>query len=254
MTLRFFLVLTVLAYILAAVAAPANTARRETKRSCSTIGDIAIVRSVSSRMMRSCLDLRSQSQKVATTLQSTQFNSALGYYNGNRMWTDAVSHSPLRSTANVEHAGHRFQNTIEDIYNLMSLKNVNTWKGLIYQTRIGQMGRSHLNLWDLYFGGSYDDAGVGSFFNVRGHRECNEGRLQWALLLFIRIRDFIGSGDGNFQNFEVRTDFVIGPRFTQRLSALQTSTSQVYDYVANAWSGDCGGGGERINVLPSCYR
>ena len=78
------------------------------------------------------------------------------------MWTDAVSRSPHRTAAvNAEFSARRFQNTIEDIYNLMSLKNVNTWKDLIYQTQVGQMGRSHLDLWDLYFGGSYDDAGVG---------------------------------------------------------------------------------------------
>ena len=87
------------------------------------------------------------------------------------MWTDAVSRSPLRPATNIEYAARRFQNTIEDLYNLMSLKNVNTWKDLIYQTQVGQMGRSHLNLWDLYFGGSYDDAGVGSFFDVHGRRE-----------------------------------------------------------------------------------
>lgn len=108
------------------------------------------------------------SQTVATTLQSTQFNSVLGYYNGNRLWTDAVSDSPHRATANVEFFTRRFKNTVEDIYNLMSLKNVDTWKGLIYQTQVGQMGRSHLDLWDLYFGGSYDDAGVSSFFDVFG--------------------------------------------------------------------------------------
>ena len=39
-------------------------------------------------------DLPPRSQKVATTLQTTQFNSVLGYYNGNRMWTDAVSRFP----------------------------------------------------------------------------------------------------------------------------------------------------------------
>ena len=115
------------------------------------------------------------------------------------------------------------------------------------------MGRSHLDLWDLYFGGSYDDAGVGSFFDVYGRRERNEGGLQWALLLYIRIRDFIGPGDGNFQNFEVRTDFIIGAHHTQRPSALQTSTSQVYDYVANEWSADCGGGGEWIKCLTPRY-
>jgi len=96
--------------------------------------------------------------------------------------------------------------------------------------------------------------GWGSFFgDVRGHRECNQGILQWALLLYIRIRDFIGSKDGNFQNFEVRTCFVTGAHCTQRPSVLQTSTSQVYDYVANEWSSDCGGGGERINALHSRY-
>ena len=56
------------------------------------------------------------------------------------------------------------QNTIEDIYNLMFYTNTTTWNGLIYQTRVGQLGVTHLDLWDLYFGGSYDDAGVGHRF------------------------------------------------------------------------------------------
>jgi len=84
------------------------------------------------------------------------------------------------------------------------LKNVNTWQDLIYHTQIGLLGVIHLDLWELYFNGSYDDAG-------------------WALLLLIRIRDFIGSGDINFQNFEI-------------------STYQIYDYIAQQWTGDCGGG------------
>lgn len=48
MALHLFLVLTMLPYVLAAVATPANhdTARRETKRSCSAIEDVAIVRLV----------------------------------------------------------------------------------------------------------------------------------------------------------------------------------------------------------------
>jgi len=48
----------------------------------------------------------------------------------------------------------------------MTLKNVNTWKDLIYKTRTGQAGVVHLGLWNLYFGGSFDDAGVGSRFDV----------------------------------------------------------------------------------------
>ena len=53
------------------------------------------------------------------------------------------------------------QNTIEDIYNLMAFSNTNTWKNLIYQTQLGLLGVTHLDLWAIYFGGSYDDAGVG---------------------------------------------------------------------------------------------
>ena len=89
----------------------------------------------------------------------------------------------------------------------MSLKTVNTWGGLIYQTQVGQLGLAHQNAWDSYFGGSFDDAGVGSYLDVYDHRKCNEGTPQWVLLLYIRIQDFIGSGDVNFQNFEVRVDF-----------------------------------------------
>ena len=56
---------------------------------------------------------------------------------------------------------HELQNTIEDIYNLMYYTNVSTWKDLIYQTQQGQLGVAHTNLWDLFYQGSYDDAGVG---------------------------------------------------------------------------------------------
>lgn len=158
---RLYLVLTIFSYVLAVFSSPAHN---ETKRECDNTWKIA--------------------NAVATKLQTSYFNPVLGYYEGNRLWTDA--------------------NTIEDIYNLMYFTNVTTWKNLIYQTRIGQLGVTHLNLWDLVFGGSYDDAG-------------------WALLMFIRIRDYIGPGDPNFQNFE-------------------TSTYQVYDYIAQQWSNDCGGG------------
>lgn len=65
----------------------------------------------------------------------------LGYYTGNTHWTDA--------------------NSIEDIYNLMSLANVDTWSNLIYESQVGIAGNAHVDsAWDLYFGGSYDDAGV----------------------------------------------------------------------------------------------
>jgi len=69
----------------------------------------------------------------------------------------------------------RFQNTVEDIYNLMSLKKGTTWKDLIYQTRIGQMGLTHLGLWDFFFNGSFDDAGVSCYLNVNDLRRPNEG-------------------------------------------------------------------------------
>ena len=209
MALRLYLVLTVLPYVLAALAVSVNTTRHETKRSCSAIGDIATVRSVPSWMPRSRPNLPPQSQAVATRLQTTQFNGVTGFYDGGSRWTDAVSHPPRHRVANIEFAVRRFQNTIEDIYNLMSLMNDNTWRDLIYQTQVGQLGVAHQNAWDSYFGGSFDDAGVGSYFDVYGRREFGEGILQWALLLYIRIRDFIGSGDGNFQNFEVRIGFSI---------------------------------------------
>ena len=60
----------------------------------------------------------------------------------------------------------RFQNTVEDIYNLMSLKRITTWKDLIYQTQVGRMGLTHLNLWEFFFNGSFDDAGVRCYLNV----------------------------------------------------------------------------------------
>ncbi|KAF9642923.1 Six-hairpin glycosidase [Thelephora ganbajun] len=164
MALRLSLVLAALSYGLAVLALLVDTTHRETKRACSTIRKTAI--------------------SVATKLQTSHFSSALGYYEGNIEWTDA--------------------NTIEDIYNLMHLSNVSTWRDLIYQTQIGQLGLAHLDLWDFFFNGSFDDAG-------------------WTLLLFIRFRDFIGPKDGNFQYFE-------------------TSTYQVYDYIVGEYTSDCGGG------------
>jgi len=116
-----------------------------------------------------------RSQKVATRLQDTQFNSTLGYYNGVRLWTDAVSRSPHRAAANIEFAARCFQNTIEDIYNLMSLTNVDTWKSLIYDTKIGKLGVAQQSGWDIPFGGSFGDAGVRSYLNVYHPRECNKG-------------------------------------------------------------------------------
>ena len=38
-------------------------------------------------------------------------------------------------------------------------------------------------------------------------RGLTKGAYQWALLMFIRIQDYIGPADPNFQNFEVRTKF-----------------------------------------------
>ena len=119
------------------------------------------------------------------------------------MWTDAVSHSPHRAAANIEFAARRFQNTIEDIYNLMSLTNVDTWKSLIYDTYIGKLAVTGQSDWDIPFHGSFDDAGVGSHFYIHHRRECNKGKLQWVLLLFMRIRDFIGPEDEHFGAFEV---------------------------------------------------
>ena len=87
-----------------------------------------------------------------------------------------MSHSPHRAAANVEPTARRFQNTIEDIYNLMSLTNVDTWRDFIYQTEIGGLARSQSDNWlDGYFDGSFDDAGVGSHFGVYDHRECDKG-------------------------------------------------------------------------------
>lgn len=64
--------------------------------------------------------------------------------------------------------------------------------------------------------------------------------------MFIRIRDYIGPGDPNFQNFEVWSlIFTLPPRILFPIkNALQLSTYQVYDYIAQQWSSDCGGGGE----------
>ena len=199
MALRLHFVLAAFA----AVAVLANATRHGTKRSCSDIGDVAIVRSVPSQMLCSYPYSPPRSQKVATRLQDTQFNSTLGYYNGNRLWTDAVSHSSRHAALNTQFAARHFQNTIEDIYNLMSLKNVDTWKSLIYDTKIGNLGVTQQSDWDIPFDGSFDDAGVGSSFDVHHRRECNKGQLQWVLLLFMRIRDFIGPEDEHFGAFEV---------------------------------------------------
>ena len=123
-------------------------------------------------------DLSPRFQSVATELQApTNFNSILGYYRGNIIWTDAVSYFLCCATVWIEFNVTRFQNTVEDIYNLMSLKDVTTWKDLIYQTRIGQMGLTHLGLWDFFFNGSFDDAGVSCYLNVNDLRRPNEGRL-----------------------------------------------------------------------------
>lgn len=70
---------------------------------------------------------------------------------------------PRASNCQETHRALQHQNTVEDIYNLMTFTNVTTWKGLIYQTRFGQLGVAHTDLWDLFFQGSYDDAGVGRF-------------------------------------------------------------------------------------------
>lgn len=71
-----------------------------------------------------------------------------------------------RATVDTELAVRPSQNTIEDIYNLMFLKNVTTWNNLIYQTQLGQLGLGHLDLWDFFFNGSFDDAGVCRYSNV----------------------------------------------------------------------------------------
>ena len=59
----------------------------------------------------------------------------------------------------------------------MYLKNIATWKDLIYQSNIGQMGLAHLDLWDFYFDGSYDDAGVGCHLDGHDYRGSEQGRL-----------------------------------------------------------------------------
>lgn len=77
----------------------------------------------------------------------------------------------------------------------MSLANVDTWRDLIYQSEIGTKGKTANSDWiDPYFVGSYDDAG-------------------WVVLLFIRIRDYLGSGDANFANFDVRQCRIRPERF-----------------------------------------
>ena len=86
-----------------------------------------------------------------------------------------MSRSPHRAVANIEFPARHFQNTIEDIYNLMSLTNVDTWKSLIYDTKIGKLGVTQQSDWDIPFDGSFDDAGVRSCLNVYHRRECNKG-------------------------------------------------------------------------------
>jgi len=133
---RLSLLFVALTSVLAVVTEFTNTTPREAKRSCPAIWDTAIVRSAQTQLPPPRTEnLLSRSQSVTTELQATQFNSSLGYHTGNRLWT-----------ADVDPVARHFQNTIEDIYNLMSLKNVNTWRDLIYQTTIGQMGLGHMNL------------------------------------------------------------------------------------------------------------
>ena len=82
------------------------------------------------------------------------------------------------ATADIEFAVRRFQNTIEDIYNLMSLMNFDTWKGFIYETGIGKYAQEQSGSWiDRLFNGSFDDAGVGPYSNACDRRECNRVRL-----------------------------------------------------------------------------
>lgn len=101
MALCLSLILTLLTCVLAVAAVTANNTHYETKRACSVIGDTAIVRSVLSWVLGSCPDLPPQSQSVATKLQATYFNSSLGYYSGDRKWTDAVSYFLHGLTANI---------------------------------------------------------------------------------------------------------------------------------------------------------
>lgn len=124
----------------------------------------------------------------------------------------------------------------------MTLKNVHNWDDLIYKTRVGQLGVAHLDVWDLYFRGSFDDAGVRPYFDVYDHRERNEGRLQWTVLLFLRIQDYIGSGDKNFKNFEVRINLALGrtPLTTKRppdkrISNLQLHCERVDERLRWRW-------------------
>jgi len=174
---RLSLLPAVLTYALAVVAVLTNTTHHGTKRACSAIWDTATVRSVPTWISLPYPDLPPRPQSVATKLQVTHFNSYLGYYRGNIIWTDAVSYLLRCATVCVEFNVAHFQNTIEDIYNLMSLKNFTTWRDLIYQTQIGQMGLAHLNLWDFFFNGSFDDAGVGRHLNANDRRGPNDGRL-----------------------------------------------------------------------------
>ena len=87
-------------------------------------------------------------------------------------------------------------------------------------------------------------------------RGLTKGAYQWALLMFIRIQDYIGPADPNFQNFEVRTKFCLirtGVSFPSE-GTLQTSTYQVYDYIAEQWTSDCGGGGSSNHRGSSALR
>jgi len=169
---RLSLLFVALTSVLAVVTEFTNTTPHETKRPCPAIWDTAIVRSAQTQLPPPRTEnLLSRSQSVTTELQATQFNSSLGYYRGNRLWTDAVSFSLHCTTTDVDSVVPHFQNTIEDIYNLMSLRNVNTWRDLIYQTPIG-----HMNLWDFYFNGSFDDAGVGHDLNAPACWRSDGGR------------------------------------------------------------------------------
>ena len=95
----------------------------------------------------------------------------------------------------------------------MSLTNTDTWKSLIYDTKIGKLGITQQSDWDIPFHGSFDDAGVRPYLDVHHRRESDKLQLQWVLLLFMRIRDFIGPEDEHFSAFEVWIYFTLGAQF-----------------------------------------
>ncbi|KAF8556149.1 glycoside hydrolase family 76 protein [Imleria badia] len=121
---------------------------------------------------------------IANELQSKYWNSISGSYTGGELWTDA--------------------NTLEDLHNLMLATNSNTFGTIADNSYIGKAALNPLTNWNLFFGGSYDDA-------------------QWVILALWKIGDYKASR---------------GEDYSQYMS----SSLAIYAMVAAQWDDTCGGG------------